>query len=43
VVDPHDETHRRVKAFQPAIRRLKRSPGWQVVYDLRGVLVFERR
>jgi uncharacterized membrane protein len=43
VVDPRDETHRRVKAFQPAIRRLKRNPGWQVVYDLRGVLVFERR
>jgi uncharacterized membrane protein len=43
VVDPHDETHRLVAAFQPAIRRLKQNPGWRVVYDVRGVLVFQRR
>jgi uncharacterized membrane protein len=43
VVDPHDQTHRGFPGFQSGIRRLERNPGWRLVYDRRGVLVFERR
>ncbi|MDP9262383.1 MAG: DUF2079 domain-containing protein, partial [Actinomycetota bacterium] len=43
VVDPHDQTHRGFPGFQPGIRRMERNPAWRLVYDLRGVLVFERR
>jgi uncharacterized membrane protein len=43
VVDPHDQTQDQFPGFQPGIRRIERSPSWRRVYDLRGVLVFERR
>jgi hypothetical protein len=43
VVDPRDQTQDQFPGFQPGIHRIERSPDWRRVYDLRGVLVFQRK
>jgi uncharacterized membrane protein len=42
-VDSNDPTSKTVPAFQAGLRQIENAPGWQRVYDRRGVFVYRKK